>query len=74
MGFQGAGLDSEYHMECSDCCSHSHRLERVQPQVETQTRRRGNVGALIIRIGFWGPLYYNDNQESGTPKIVLVII
>ena len=22
-----------------------------------------NVGALIIRIGFWGPLYYNDNEE-----------
>ena len=23
-----------------------------------------NIGALIIRIGFWGPLYYN------TPKIM----
>ena len=22
-----------------------------------------NMGALIIRIGFWGPLYYNDNKE-----------
>ena len=28
--------------------------------------------ALIIRIGFWGPLYYN--YKKGTPKIVLVII
>ena len=31
-----------------------------------------NIGALIIRIGFWGPLYYNSNKEP--PKIVLVII
>ena len=22
-----------------------------------------NVGALIIRIGFWGPICYNYNQE-----------
>ena len=22
-----------------------------------------NVGALIIRIGFWGPLYHNYNKE-----------
>ena len=22
-----------------------------------------NIGALIIRIGFWGPLYYNCNKE-----------
>ena len=26
-----------------------------------------NVGALIIRKGFWGPLYYNYNKEP--PKI-----
>ena len=26
------------------------------------------VGALIIRIRFWGPLYYNYNKEP--PKIV----
>ena len=31
-----------------------------------------NIGALIIRIGFWGPLYYNYGKEP--PKIVLVII
>ena len=24
---------------------------------------RDHVGALIIRIGFWGPLYYNYNKE-----------
>ena len=23
----------------------------------------GNMGALIIRIGFWGPLYYTYNKE-----------
>ena len=22
-----------------------------------------NIGALIIRIGFWGPLSYNSNKE-----------
>ena len=22
-----------------------------------------NIGALIIRMGFWGPLYYNYNRE-----------
>ena len=22
-----------------------------------------NIGALIIRIGLWGPLYYNSNKE-----------
>ena len=22
-----------------------------------------NIGALIIRIGFWGPLWYNQNKE-----------
>ena len=31
-----------------------------------------NIGALTIRIGFWGPSYYNYNK--GTPKMVLVII
>ena len=31
---------------------------------------RPNIGALIIRIGFWGPLYYFKE----TPKIVLLII
>ena len=31
-----------------------------------------NVGASIIRIGFWGKLHYNHNHE-GTPTIVLVI-
>ena len=36
-------------------------------------RLRGiNIGALIIRIGFWGILYYNYNE--GPPEIVLVAI
>ena len=30
------------------------------------------TGALIIRNGFWGPLYYTYNTEP--PKIVLVIV
>ena len=29
-------------------------------------RRLSNIGALIIRMGFLGPLYYNHNKE--TPK------
>ena len=29
-----------------------------------------NIGALAIRIGFWGLLYYNYNKEP--PEIVLV--
>ena len=28
-----------------------------------------NVGALIIRIGFWGPLYYNYNKEPSQNSI-----
>ena len=32
-----------------------------------------NIGALVIRIGFWGPLYYSYNNKE-PPKIVLVII
>ena len=28
-----------------------------------------NIGALIIGIGFWGPLYYKYSREP--PKIVL---
>ena len=30
------------------------------------------IGALTIRRGFWGPLYFNYNKEP--PKIVLVSI
>ena len=31
-----------------------------------------NLGALIIRIGFWSPLYYTDTEEH--PQIVFLII
>ena len=27
-----------------------------------------NIGALIIRIGFWGPLYFHHNKEP--PKCI----
>ena len=35
-----------------------------------------NIGALIIKIGFWGPLYYMYCKERPPPKkkIVQVII
>ena len=32
-----------------------------------------NIGALIIRIGFWDPVYYTYNKEP-PQKIVFVII
>ena len=31
-----------------------------------------NVGALIVRIGFWGMFYYGFHMEP--PKMVLVIL
>ena len=42
-----------------------------EPSVEVQERpkRKGNIGALIIRIGFWGPVHYNYKKEP-TRKIV----
>ena len=34
-------------------------------RLKTQwTGKASNAGALIIRIGFWGPLYYSYNKES----------
>ena len=36
--------------------------------LETQQRMRVILEALIIRIGCWGPLYFNYNQEP--PEIV----
>ena len=32
-----------------------------------------NIGPLIIRIGFWGPLYYNYKKEP-PPTLLLVIV
>ena len=28
------------------------------------------IGALRIRIGFWGPLYYNYNKETPKARVV----
>ena len=33
------------------------------PKPETLNRRNPNIRASIIRIGFWGPLYYIYNEE-----------
>ena len=33
----------------------------------TRDVNAGNIEALIIGIGFWGPLYYNYNKEP--PKL-----
>ena len=29
------------------------------------------IGALIIRIGFWGPLYYTYNKETKIFSVIL---
>ena len=29
-------------------------------------KSRINIGAFIIRVGLWGPLYYNYNKEPPT--------
>ena len=45
------------------------------PESPIQLIQRHYVGALIIRIGFWGPLYYISNKEPPPKKkIVLIII
>ena len=32
----------------------------------------GNIGALIIRMGFWGPLYYNSNKaQNGSIRDII---
>ena len=36
------------------------------PKPETLNRRNPNIRASIIRIGFWGPLYYIYNE--GPPQ------
>ena len=33
-----------------------------------------NIGALIIRIGFWGPFYHNYNMDPPPKKTVWVIM
>ena len=43
--------------------------QRRQPPSGRRPRQNSNVitcntVALVIRIGFWGPLYYNSNKET----------
>ena len=47
-------------------------MEAAQRQLESSCLSEYTIGALIIRIGLWGPLYCTHN--GGTPKIVLAII
>ena len=48
-------------------------VKNLQPirHIRVQPGWDGRREAFKIRIGFWGPLYDNDNEE---PQIVLVII
>ena len=34
--------------------------------------RAVSIGALVIRIGFWGSVYYSYNKKP--PRIILVVI
>ena len=38
--------------------------QKSRRALQLSVRPRGcNIGALIVRIGFWGPLYYSYNKE-----------
>ena len=41
-------------------CVHLHTATVIK---QTRLRITTNIGALIIRIGFWGPLYYSYNKK-----------
>ena len=49
------------------CCSVGARIIRIGFPLKGSLKglivEYYNVGALIIRIGFWGPLYYNYDKE-----------
>ena len=36
---------------------------KVDADLSVKKAQSARVGALISRIGFWGPLYYNYNKE-----------
>ena len=45
------------------------RLLAVPPGSETsEVFKSWNIGTVLVRIGFWGPLYYNHDKEP--PNIV----
>ena len=47
-------------------CDERGSMEDTAPrlsQPHPASRRKVNMGALIIRIRFWGPLYYSYNKE-----------
>ena len=64
--FVGPAIGTRLKLDSKDGSMKNERLAGSIPA--TLTKQRPNIGALIIRIRFWGPLYYNFNQEP--PKIV----
>ena len=50
IGFRGTGSGK----------APSHTTQRFP---DSMGQQRGTIGALIIRMGFWGPLYHNYNKE-----------
>ena len=47
-------------------------MHRADAQMPFRDGEGGDAGALIIRLGFWSPLYYICSKEP--PKIVKVTI
>ena len=62
---------SNFGLRCSLCCLGLKGLAFTRCWNSRAQRVGRNVGAVIIRIGFGGPLYSNDDKE---PPIVQVII
>ena len=52
---------------CDDC------LQQERLGATASTSSMSNIGALIIRIGLWGPLCCNYNNEPTKFKTVYVI-
>ena len=40
-----------------------HGMRMIHVGIVSATPQESTLGALIIRIGFWGPLYYTYNKE-----------
>ena len=62
---RGSGNHNFPYLELlSRCPSHNDANNFDVPPLGST--RLYNIGALIIRIGFWGPLYYNYKKEPQT--------
>ena len=71
--------EASYELFCSLCLRHFNSKLQVLCAIVKGTMQNSsmvsfngseyrNIGVLLIGIGYWGPLYYNDNKEP--PKIM----